>query len=382
MRNGIFNSKTPSNNPVKKFDLLTPKKKYFTVNSISINGNVKISSKLKKMIEKENKIDMMVLKKIGRGTFGEVYKVRVKTDEINKERKKNYKTFALKLVLQSPSYLNRELAILLELGDHENLTRLHFYKQEMKENNHVLLWMFMDYCKSGDLGKYLTERKKSINVYSNKSKIENNQDEEKNDESKPPVKFSNPENLQVTDFETRKIILKQLISALSHLHAKKICHRDIKPSNILFKDSLVKLCDFGNSKPVGKKNELFYVCSRFYRAPELLLKSVCPTLKMDYTESIDIWATGCVYYELITGRILFKGNENKEVLQKVFQKIETKKHTKIKTKRIGNSSLFFENLRLKYKIDAWEIDVIKEMLNFEQKDRITANEILKKYLNM
>ena len=70
----------------------------------------------------------------------------------------------------------------------------------------------------------------------------------------------------------------------------KISHRDIKPSNILlYPNGEAKLCDFGSAKVLvaGQKN-LSYICSRFYRAPELIFGAV------DYGTQIDTWSLGCV----------------------------------------------------------------------------------------
>lgn len=44
-----------------------------------------------------------------------------------------------------------------------------------------------------------------------------------------------------------------------------------------------------------------YICSRYYRAPELIFGAI------DYTTGIDIWSAGCVLAELLIGRVLFPG---------------------------------------------------------------------------
>lgn len=61
--------------------------------------------------------------------------------------------------------------------------------------------------------------------------------------------------------------------SIAYIHAKGICHRDIKPQNVLVDNNshLLKLCDFGSAKRlvVGEPN-VAYICSRYYRAPELI----------------------------------------------------------------------------------------------------------------
>ena len=66
------------------------------------------------------------------------------------------------------------------------------------------------------------------------------------------------------------------------------------------KDATLKLCDFGFARSVGHSQELTdYVATRWYRAPELLLGSTM------YTNSVDIWAIGCIMGELVDGQPLF-----------------------------------------------------------------------------
>jgi glycogen synthase kinase 3 beta len=86
-----------------------------------------------------------------------------------------------------------------------------------------------------------------------------------------------------------KLYLYQLSRALSHIHALGICHRDIKPQNLLVnpENQQLKLCDFGSAKALvrGEPN-VSYICSRYYRAPELIFGST------DYSTAIDIWSEG------------------------------------------------------------------------------------------
>ena len=118
----------------------------------------------------------------------------------------------------------------------------------------------------------------------------------------------------------------QIFNGLKHMHAQKISHRDLKPENILIKapeglqqsasevDPLqceVKICDLGAAKVLDPKNlNTPYVVSRYYRAPELILGSHY------YDCSIDIWATGCILFELIARTPLFPGDaEGLQILE-------------------------------------------------------------------
>jgi serine/threonine protein kinase len=93
-------------------------------------------------------------------------------------------------------------------------------------------------------------------------------------------------------------------------------HRDLKPCNILISEdgSTVKLADFGLARSFGLplKTYTHEVVTLWYRAPEVMLGS-----RM-YSLAIDIWSLGCIFFELITGRPLFKGNSEIDQLMKIF----------------------------------------------------------------
>src|ERR1700735_1248229 len=70
-----------------------------------------------------------------------------------------------------------------------------------------------------------------------------------------------------------KLYMYQLLRSLAYIHSVGICHRDIKPQNLLLNPSTgaLKLCDFGSAKIlVAGAPHVSYICSRYYRAPELI----------------------------------------------------------------------------------------------------------------
>lgn len=99
---------------------------------------------------------------------------------------------------------------------------------------------------------------------------------------------------------------KEIFNGLNNMHMKGVAHRDLKPENILLKDGTIKICDVGSSKILDTNPGCMntpYVVSRYYRAPELLL--ACN--KYDFT--IDMWAAGCIIFELLLKTPMFPGDQ-------------------------------------------------------------------------
>lgn len=102
----------------------------------------------------------------------------------------------------------------------------------------------------------------------------------------------------------------QVLNGLTHMHGLQICHRDLKPENILTSTEngklTVKIADLGTSKKLLQSTPRMntpYVVSRYYRAPELILGNKY------YDWSIDVWSFGCIFFELLTGTVLFPAQE-------------------------------------------------------------------------
>jgi len=112
-----------------------------------------------------------------------------------------------------------------------------------------------------------------------------------------------PENLVAS-------LTKQICTGLDYLHGCGIIHGDLKPDNILCSnDGTVKICDFGLSQTVfGGRNLNTYITSRWYRAPQVLLKHT------PFNCALDMWAVGCIAAELMTGEVLFKGKDQHQQL--------------------------------------------------------------------
>lgn len=80
-----------------------------------------------------------------------------------------------------------------------------------------------------------------------------------------------------------KLYTYQLFRSLAYIHSQGICHRDIKPQNLLLDPhtGILKLCDFGSAKIlVPNEPNVSYICSRYYRAPELIFGATNYTTKI------------------------------------------------------------------------------------------------------
>jgi glycogen synthase kinase 3 beta len=207
-------------------------------------------------------------KVIGKGTFAIVYKSFIQnTGEV----------VAIKEVLVDRTHKNRELEILRELN-HPNIIELkyYFFKQEINNENikNDILCLIMELYPE--------------TVYS------------------LIKRWHMKSNGSFINFNQIKLFTFQMFRALAYLHTRGIAHRDIKPSNLLVNSQkgLLKICDFGTAKHLVPNDiSVSYICSRYYRAPELIVGCT------SYTSSIDIWAAACVLTEFYSGVPLFKGTQ-------------------------------------------------------------------------
>ncbi|XP_034717936.1 serine/threonine-protein kinase MAK isoform X1 [Etheostoma cragini] len=130
------------------------------------------------------------------------------------------------------------------------------------------------------------------------------------------------ENKMFSENEIRNILF-QVISGLAFVHKHGFFHRDMKPENLLcMGPELVKIADFGLAREIRSKPPYTdYVSTRWYRAPEVLLRS------STYSSPIDLWAVGCIMAELYTLRPLFPGNSEVDEIFKICQVLGTVKKT-------------------------------------------------------
>ncbi|KAI9139588.1 kinase-like domain-containing protein [Paraphysoderma sedebokerense] len=112
--------------------------------------------------------------------------------------------------------------------------------------------------------------------------------------------------------EVRWIIF-QVLLGMAYMHKHGYFHRDMKPENLLMTGFTVKIADFGLARELRSRPPYTeYVSTRWYRAPEILLRST------SYSSPIDIWAVGCIMAELFTSKPLFPGSSELDQLFKIF----------------------------------------------------------------
>lgn len=219
---------------------------------------------------KSNNTRKMLIKeyrKIGHGAFGTVVQAYITPD-----KETWYGPFAIKKVPAQTEYKSRELQI-LRVTHHPNVVKLEYFFTHVSPTDHKVYQHLAMECLPETL-------QIEINRYiSNRMEL--------------PLKHI-------------KLYTYQITRAMMYLHALGICHRDIKPSNILVdpETGILKICDFGSAKKLEKNQpSISYICSRFYRAPELILGCT------QYTTQIDIWGLGCVIGEMLLGQAVFQGQE-------------------------------------------------------------------------
>uniref|UniRef100_A0A8D0U341 non-specific serine/threonine protein kinase n=1 Tax=Sus scrofa TaxID=9823 RepID=A0A8D0U341_PIG len=209
------------------------------------------------------------VQKIGEGSFGKAILVKSIEDgrqyvikEINISRMSN----------KEREESRREVAVLANMK-HPNIVQ---YRESFEENGS--LYIVMDYCEGGDLFKRINAQK--------------------------GILFQED---QILDW------FVQICLALKHVHDRKILHRDIKSQNIfLTKDGTVQLGDFGIARVLNSTVELARTCigTPYYLSPE-----ICEN--KPYNNKSDIWALGCVLYEMCTLKHAFEAGNMKNLVLKI-----------------------------------------------------------------
>ena len=202
-------------------------------------------------------------RKLGAGAFGTVFRSRTPSGCV----------VAIKRVVEDENYVNREAEVckILAAGNHPNIVEvkgIYFTADQGRTMNLVL--------------EHVPKTMRSV------------------------LSFLSKRDMRMKSSRVQ-IYTYQLARALLFIHQNDILHRDVKPENILLNPETheLKLADFGSAKKIvpGRYNTT-YICSRFYRAPELILDREL------YGPATDIWGYGCILAELAVGCPFFVGEDN------------------------------------------------------------------------
>jgi calcium-dependent protein kinase len=109
--------------------------------------------------------------------------------------------------------------------------------------------------------------------------------------------------------------MRQMLLAVSYLHAQGFVHRDVKPENFLYEDAqcnFIKLIDFGFARGFEDGERMRSACGTLqYTAPEVM--------KQSYTEKADVWSLGIVTYVMLCGTLPWSATEDKQISKQVAQ---------------------------------------------------------------
>ncbi|XP_077348308.1 serine/threonine-protein kinase MAK isoform X2 [Lithobates pipiens] len=176
-------------------------------------------------------------------------------------------------------------------------------------------------------------------------------------------------------------IMYQILQGLAFIHKHGFFHRDMKPENLLcMGPELVKIADFGLVRELRSQPPYTdYVSTRWYRAPEVLLRS------LTYSSPIDIWAVGSIMAELYTLRPLFPGTSEVDEIFKICQVLGTPKKSDWSEGYQLASAMNFRfpqcvpiNLKTLIPNASEEaLTLMRDMLHWDPKKRPTASQALR-----
>ncbi|NXM66330.1 ICK kinase, partial [Serilophus lunatus] len=274
------------------------------------------------------------IRQLGDGTYGSVLLGRsIESGELIAIKKMKRKFYSWEECMNL-----REVKSLKKLN-HANVVKL---KEVIRENDH--LYFVFEYMKE-NLYQLMKERNKLF-----------------------------PES-------TVRNIMYQILQGLAFIHKHGFFHRDLKPENLLcMGPELVKIADFGLAREIRSRPPYTdYVSTRWYRAPEVLLRST------SYSSPIDIWAVGCIMAEVYTLRPLFPGASEIDTIFKICQVLGTPKKNDWPEGYQLSASMNFRwpqcvpnNLKtLIPNASSEAVQLMRDMLQWDPKKRPTASQALR-----
>ena len=180
--------------------------------------------------------------------------------------------------------------------------------------------------------------------------------------------------------ELVKSYLFQILIAINFCHSKRILHRDLKPQNLLIdKDGIIKVADFGLARSFGIpiKTLTHEILTLWYRAPEILLG------QKEYSTPVDMWSIGLIFYEMAHRKPLFAGDCEIDQIFKIFQMFGTpNEKTWPGVTKLPEFKLTFPQFKGKgiaaynRNIDPIGLDLLSKMIQLDPCKRISAKQAL------
>ena len=262
-------------------------------------------------VNNQNSSKYKIIEQLGEGGFGKAYKV---------ENKKDKNIYVMKKIpintknLEELKSIENEALILKEINS-EYIVK---YFESFIENDQFNI--VMEYCENKDLKSF-------INFHKDKEQLINE--------------------------EVIYNIALDICSGIKAIHSKNLIHRDLKPENLFIsKDYKVKIGDFGLSKKLINMNYAQTQKGTFhYMAPEILNGQ-------KYDKRIDIWALGCILYELFTLEFCFDCANHFGLINNIMK---------------GNHGKIDTNI---YNIE-WQ-NIIDSLLKVDYHERPDINEVIEK----
>ncbi|EPY86069.1 mitogen-activated protein kinase 6, partial [Camelus ferus] len=185
--------------------------------------------------------------------------------------------------------------------------------------------------------------------------------------------------------EHARLFMYQLLRGLKYIHSANVLHRDLKPANLFIntEDLVLKIGDFGLARIMdphySHKGHLSEgLVTKWYRSPRLLLSP------NNYTKAIDMWAAGCIFAEMLTGKTLFAGAHELEQMQLILESIPVV-HEEDRQELLSVIPVYIRNdmtephkplTQLLPGISREALDFLEQILTFSPMDRLTAEEAL------
>ncbi|GAA5850646.1 hypothetical protein JCM9279_006373 [Rhodotorula babjevae] len=169
------------------------------------------------------------------------------------------------------------------------------------------------------------------------------------------------------------------IKGLDFCHQNWILHRDMKPNNLLISaDGVLKLADFGLAREYADEAAKMtcQVVTRWYRCPELLLGA------RSYSTGVDMWATGCIFAELMLRVPFIAAESDMEQLNLIFTALGTPTEQEWPGfGKLSNGATFDPKPRsdlgsLFSAASPEAIDLLQKTLLYDPRKRITARQAL------